>query len=126
MNRPKMAKLVVRNPNFSCGTKSFQGTREKALSLDPEHKPYVRGRRRYPNLPDGRSDTKWIRIKKSWKYRTRKRKQWMPHWMTFREWNWLHDVKDWWWSEEGGKLSNDSMEVPKPVDPWVMSWRIWK
>jgi hypothetical protein len=113
--RPKMAKVVVRNPHFGCGTKAFAGTREKALSLDPEHKPHIRGSRKCPNLPDT-YDTKWIRVKKSWKDRVRKKRQWMPHWMSFREWNWLHGIEDWWWSEKGGQSSHYINEVPKPKD----------
>lgn len=118
--RPKMAKLVVRNPNFGCGTKAFSGTREKALSMDPENRQYVRGKRRYPNLPDGYSDTKWIKVRhfRCWKDRVRKKRQWMPHWMSFREWNWLHGIEDWWWSKAGGQASDRIRNVPGPRNPY--------
>lgn len=93
----KMAKPVYRNPMFMCGVKAFGGPREKALSLDEEHKPYVRGARKYPHLPDAWSDTKFIRRKKSWKHRVKKRHQWMPHFIVPSEWAFIRDIRDWWW-----------------------------
>jgi hypothetical protein len=116
MKEVKMAKLVVRSPHLSCGVKAFSNARLKALAQDEEHKPYVRAKQNAAHLPDAWDDTKWIRRMKSWKYRCRKKHQWMPHWMTFSEWNWLRDVSGYWWSESGGMMSNSKAEAPVPKD----------
>ncbi len=72
----KVAKPVIQLDHFvrnkSCCMK------ERALSLDEMHKPYVRGSRKSNNLPDS-WDTTWIRRQKSWKYRCRKKHQWEKH-----------------------------------------------
>ena len=70
----KVAKPVYRY-DIWCGSKAFGGAREKALSQDEMHKPYVRGRRKAKHLPDCWTDTKWIKRQKSWKHRCKKKKQ---------------------------------------------------
>lgn len=66
--------------SFFIGTKSSCNN-ERALSVDPDIKPFVRAKRRNKNLPDS-YDTKWIRRQRSWKHRCKKAKQWMQHFMT--------------------------------------------
>ena len=96
-----MAKLVYRNPHFNVGAKAFSGTTEKALSLDEEHKPYVRGSRKWKSLPDT-YDTKWIRRKKSWKHRAKKEHQWVKHAMHPTEWAFIRGMR-WWWDHKNRK-----------------------
>ena len=92
----KVAKPIYRNPNLGfCGSKAFSGTREKALSLDKEHRPYIRGSRMYPHLPND-WDTKFIPRQRSWKTRVKKRHQWVKHIMTPGEWRWVRGIGDWW------------------------------
>lgn len=96
--KPKMARLVYRNPHFNVGTYSTHS--EMAMSLDDEHKPYVRSKRNFSNLPDGYSDTKWIRRCRSWKHRARKRHQWMKHAMHPSEWAFIRNIRNWWENDE--------------------------
>lgn len=82
INEVKKPKLKIAKPiveyEWFCGQK-WQDMNEKALSVDPEHKPYVRGARSFPNLPDGWDDTKWIDVKRyrTWKCKSRNKKQFM-------------------------------------------------
>jgi hypothetical protein len=122
----KMAKLVMRNPHFHCGTKAFAGSYEKALSQDEDHKPYVRPSRNASNLPDSWDDTKWILVKRyrCWKDRVKKQKQWEPHWSSMREWKWLRGIEDW-WDAYGGTLSTTKKIPYEPVpvqdqNSWVI------
>jgi hypothetical protein len=109
----KMAKLVIRNPHFGfTGAKAFAGPRLKALAQDEDHKPYVRAKQNANHLPDSWDETKFIKTRKSWKYRVKKRRQWTPHWMTFREWHWLHGTWNWWHAGPGGFLSNSGEKAP--------------
>lgn len=58
--------------------RNIKTTQERKFCCDPEHKPYIRGKRSMKNLPEAWDDI-WNSkelIKKSWK-RTKKRKQWM-------------------------------------------------
>jgi hypothetical protein len=93
----KVAKFVYRNPHLHVGAKAFAGTREKALSLDKDHKPYVRGARTWHHLPDSYDDTKWLVRYRSWKHRVKKRHQWVAHVMRPNEWAWIRGIRDWYW-----------------------------
>lgn len=61
-NMFKKAKDWIRNGLYIGKYGNYQ---EKKLNQDEEHKPFVRGKRQ--NLPDGYTDTKWIKRPKSWK-----------------------------------------------------------
>lgn len=56
--------------------RNIKTTQEKKYACDSEHKPYIRGRRSFSNLPDAWDEIPTSSIKRSWK-RTKKRKQWM-------------------------------------------------
>jgi hypothetical protein len=58
------------------GYRNIKTTQERKYSCDPEHKPYIRGKRSFRNLPEAWDDIPAFPIKRSWK-RTKKRKQWM-------------------------------------------------
>ena len=63
---------------YGCYYRNIKTTQERKYACDPEHKPYIRGKRNFRNLPESWDDIPVSRysIKKSWK-RTKKRKQWM-------------------------------------------------
>jgi len=88
----KIAKPVYRFDRWIGDKRCCQ--REKALSQDEMHKPFVRPKRNKNNLPDS-WDTKWIKRRKSWKHRVKKKKQWMPHIMSVFEWKYIRDIR--WW-----------------------------
>jgi hypothetical protein len=120
----KMAKLVVRSPHMSCGTKAFAGPRLKALAEDEEHKPYVRGKQRANSLPDSDCDTKWISVRRfrGWKDRVKKKHQYIPHWSSLREWKWLRGIGDWY--EAKGNLLSTTRKIPYEEPPIQdYSWR---
>lgn len=73
----KSAKLVVRIGNWvrSC-RKMIHG--ETKFSVDPEHLPFIRGKRRKSHLPNT-WDTQWIPKFKSWKDRSKVKHQWEKH-----------------------------------------------
>lgn len=58
--------------------RKIKTTQEKRYSCDPEHKPYIRGKRTCRNLPEAWDDipVSLYLNKRSWK-RIKKRKQWM-------------------------------------------------
>lgn len=82
----KRAKPVYTMSNY-IGTKASCNV-ERALSVDPEIKPFVRAKRSNKNLPNS-YDTKWIRRQRSWKHRARKASQHIKHFMTAIEKNFL-------------------------------------
>lgn len=77
----------------------FTGTRkthnEKRQNSDPEVEEYVRGKRKPKNIPDGYTDTKWLKKlnDKSWKSRCKKRKQYIKHDKSFKEEEILNESK---------------------------------
>ena len=73
----KIAKPVYKYDWF-CGNKSFANGKLKSLAQDSMHNPYVRAKQNGNNLPEG-WDTKWIKRQKSWKHRSKKKKQWVFH-----------------------------------------------
>lgn len=75
----KYPKFFHRIGSFFCGT--YRTLQEKKKNSDPEIEKYVRNKRRWKNLPDGYTDTKWIRkiYDKSWKTRVKKEHQWQAH-----------------------------------------------
>lgn len=58
---------IYRNPKTN---------QERKYACDPEHKPYIRGKRSLKILPDPWDDILVSKVKRNWK-RTKKRKQWM-------------------------------------------------
>lgn len=56
--------------------RNIKTTQERKYACDPEHKPYIRGKRSLRNLPEAWDDIPANTIKRNWK-RTKKRKQWM-------------------------------------------------
>jgi hypothetical protein len=50
---------------------------ERRYAADPEHKPYIRGKRSIRNLPDSWQDEVTVTREKSWKARYKKRKRYM-------------------------------------------------
>ena len=81
----KKAKKFLRDFFSDLGT--YKTYKEKRDNSDPETKQYVRAKRREDNLPDGYTNTKWIKkIKdKSWKARCKKRHQYDKHKKTEKE-----------------------------------------
>lgn len=60
---------------------------EKMQNSDPEIKEYVRDKRKPNRIPDGYTDTKWLKKlnDKSWKTRCKKEKQYIKHEKTLKE-----------------------------------------
>ena len=80
----KQAKAVYRYELW-CSNYAIGGKYEKSLSDDSEHKPYVRAKRNKNNLPDPWDNTKPLPMFKSWKHRSKCRKQWMKHKVSLNE-----------------------------------------
>jgi len=75
-NMFKKAKEWVRN-NISIG--KYGTYQEKKTNEDEEHKPFVRAKRSSNNLPDGYTNTRWIKKSKSWKDISKNDKQYKQH-----------------------------------------------
>lgn len=71
--------------HWYCGIRKTHN--EKKANSDPEIQEYVRGKRKTKNLPDNRTDTKWLKklSDKSWKTRCKKRKQYIKHDLSMKE-----------------------------------------
>lgn len=72
----KIAKLIYK---FDIWVRHFSCKKEKALSLDEDHKQYIRAKRNKNHLPDSWTDTRWISKIKSWKNRSKVKHQYEPH-----------------------------------------------
>lgn len=82
----KIAKPIYRSKSeFWVGAYMTGIHRERCKAVDEEHKPYVRCARNEHHLPDGFTNTKWIRRKKSWKHRVKKKRQWVKHFVSWFE-----------------------------------------
>jgi len=65
--------VVISGHYFRCP----KTTAEKRMNSDPDHIPYVRGRRKTVNLPDAWDDRIIKSGKRSWKLMYKCRNQWM-------------------------------------------------
>lgn len=80
----KLAKEIFRFPKW---TRSYSSIQEKRLSLDEMHKPFIRKKRSFNNLPDCWTNTRWIHRfgNCSWKKRSKVKHQWEKHKKTLTE-----------------------------------------
>ena len=84
----KLSKLIYIIDRWA---RRFSSKREKALSLDEDHKKYIRAKRNKNHLPDSWSDTRWIPKIKSWKNRSKVSHQYEKHVQSEFELNTFYD-----------------------------------